>query len=289
MIKVFTGNEPYMAEYYIKAYVNKLSEPDVNYRRFDGLSEQVLDFLSTLPFFDEGKVAVVRVSFLKEVDNTTFKELSSFIAEGNILLIHTDSCDKRTSFYKELAEKKLIENFDKEDALSKLPTFLSKSACDVGACFKDGVLDAMIRRIGYIENPAVTVSTLVGYVKNMASISKEIDMNLMESIIPAYDKEERFMLAKMILNKDIASLKTQASLLRGEEISCLSALLREYRIAYKSKYFSLKDIGVSFSVLSKKDKYELVDGIDILTSAISSCKNGTAPASLLIDCFLRLV
>lgn len=289
MIKVFTGNEPYMAEFYIKAYMSKLSEPELNYRKFDGLTGEVADFLSTLPFFDEGKVAVIRVQNLKEVDNATFKELSGFISEGNMLLIHADQCDKRTSFYKELVEKKVVENFDKEDALLKLPSFLAKSAAEVSATFADGVVDLMIRRIGYIENPEVTISTLVGYVKSIAAISKEITKEVMESVVPCYEKEERFALAKMVLNKDIIGLKTQASLLRGEEISCLSALLREYRIAYKSKYFSLKDIGVGFCTLAKKDKKELARGINILTHAISSCKNGTAPESLLMDCFMRLI
>ena len=229
-----------------------------------------------------------QVHALKEIDNAVFAAIRAMDTE-NILLIHVDTYDKRTSFYKELVENKMLEVFDKENALSKLPTFLHKHAAEVGAIFEEGVVEAFIQRIGYIENPEVTISTLVGYVKSMAAISKAITMEVMQSIIPAYDKEERFLLAKMIMARDIASLKTQASLLRGEEISCLSALLREYRIAYKSKYFSLKDIGVSFCILSKKGKKELADGISIITGAISSYKNGTAPASLLLDCFMRLV
>ena len=287
MIKIYAGNEPYMAEHYIKTYYDKLESPEICYRRFDAMNESVEEYMSSISFMDY-KLAVVRMQNLKEVDNTVFSSIKAMETD-NILLIHVDSYDKRTAFYKELLENKMLEIFDKEDAVSKLPAFLCKHAAENGAVFEDGVVDGLIRRIGYIENPAVTISTLVGYVKNMASISKTISMEVMKSIIPAYDKEERFMLAKMILNKDIASLKTQAMLLRGEEIGCLSSLLKEYRIAYKSKYFTLKDIGVGFSVLAKKEKNELAKGICILTGAISSCKNGTAPASLLMDCFMRLI
>ena len=145
-----------MAEFYIKAYYDKLESPDICYRRFDAMNEQVEDYMATISFVGY-KLAVVRVRTLKEIDNAVFTSIRAMETD-NILLIHVDSYDKRTSFYKELIDSKILEIFDKEDALTKLPTFLCKHAAEVGASFEEGVVNAVIQRIGYIENPEVTIS-----------------------------------------------------------------------------------------------------------------------------------
>lgn len=289
MVKVISGNEPYMVDYNTKTTIGAFELPELNFHSFDGYDESVTSFLSSPAFGDERRVALVKVANLKEVDTPSF---NSFIASGsnNLLVIQAKDYDARTSFYRKLRGDGMVELCNKDDYEDMLPRFIHSKASQFGAVFEDGVVEDMLQRCSYVDNEEVTISVIAGYVEGMAVLSKHITMETMRSMVPSYEKENRFALAKMIMDRNVPELRKQALLLQGEEIACLSALLREYRIAYKAKYFPYKEIGVSSSILSREDKSYIMRSIDILTDTIRGIKKGTVCMSTcLLSTFIKLI
>lgn len=289
MVKVISGNEPYMVDYRTKQAVGKLEVPELNFHQFDSFDESAVSFLAAAPLMDERRVALVRISHLKEIDNQYYHSFASSDSD-NLLVVQARDYDARTTLFRNLKETGILELCNKSDYVGLLSQFILNKASQYGVSFEDNVVEAMLRRCSYLDNEEMTIYVIAGYVESMAAISKTIDMPTMESVVPSYEKENRFALARMILDKNVKELRNQAVLLRGSEIECLSALLREYRIAYKSKYYSFKDIGITSAVLSRQDKDYLIRSITILTDVIRGIKKGTVcVSSCLQDTFLRLL
>ena len=255
--------------------------------KFDGMVEE---YLTTFPIVDSFKMAVVKLAKLKDLDTPFFKEFKEEGSE-NILIVIPVEVDKRTSFYKSLEKEKLIEVFDKSKVMTSIPAFLVKCAAARGAVFADRVCNAMLERCGYVDNEACNLYTLIGYVDMMASISNSITMELMNDVVPDFHKEEIFTIAKMILKKDIKGLRLQAEL-ANDEISILSLLLREYRIAYKVACgYKYKDIGISFKpVFADKNRSHLLQGMSVLTDTIAALKKGgVIKSTCLLESFVKLM
>jgi DNA polymerase III delta subunit len=132
----------------------------------------------------------------------------------------------------------------------------------------------MIKRTGYLENEEISMYALMGYVNTLCALEEYITMEQMERVVPSYYKEDVFCLAKLICSRDVQGLRRQAEMLRGTEIETLSALLREFRISYKAKYFSLKETGASYSAFLKKDKEYLSYGIHVISGAVAGIAYG---------------
>lgn len=289
MICILGGNEPYMIDWKIKEYTSNLTASELNLYKAEALTEEVYDFLLGYPIADVYRVAVVTISHLKDLERNRFFKAFRNTNSTNWLILRIREYDARTAFYKELNKAGFIKLYNKTEYYHQLAPFLKRIAAAKKAFFAEGVIDAMLNRCNYLENEEMNIYTLQGMVNNMASISDTIDVPLMESIVPKFDKDDTFGVAKMIATKNISGLRIQAELLKGDEIRCLSALLREYRIAYKAKYYPLSEIGVKYGVFLKMDKAYLINGIEIITQAISRYKKGTiSKEHCLLDTFLRL-
>ena len=294
MLKVFVGNEPYMVDYQIKKLSQEIMFPDFNLLKADSLGESVSEFLDTFPIMEEKRCAVVNVKNLKELESSFFTSLlkkEQCGKNGNIVLIVVDDYDKRTSLYKELVKGDFLITYDKTVLVNKVPACLVKRAASLNVSFADGVVEEMLKRCGYVENEECNLYTLFGYVNSMAPLAENgiVTMNVMTDIVPSYFQSDTFGLAKLICAKDLTALAIQAQVQRGNEIPVLSALLREYRIAYKAVYYSLKEIGVTYSPFLKRDKEYLLYGLNLLTDTIAGIKGGTVmEATCLMGVFLKL-
>lgn len=289
MVRILVGDEPYMIKAAIKESKKEIMLPDVNICEFDVFSGEAYEYLMSVPLMDDKRIAVIRLDNLKKLDVPEFR---SFLNSGsrNIAVVRVNEYDARTSFYKELKKGGYIEEFFKTSYINCLPDFLEKKALKGGFSFEKGVVEAMIGRCGYVENEAVSIYTLLEMLKILSATSKSITMEHMEKVVAPYHKEERFILVKLILEKDVKRLQEQANLLSGDAIAILSLLLREYRIAFKSKFYDLKAIGVTYSALSQKDIGYLKDSILFLTKTIKGIKQGTViKEHCLLDAFLHLI
>ena len=137
--------------------------------------------------------------------------------------------------------------------------------------------DAMtlfLKRENYLECEDITLYHLFSDIERLLSYNSDITAEVVKSLIIENVTENVFGIAKMICNSDITALQKQYDVI-SNPIGTLSALLREYRIAYKEKYFPASEIGVRYITLSDMPKEKLLQGMDIITEAIYGIKVGT--------------
>lgn len=289
MVKIMVGNEPYMVDCMARRE-SKLNFPDFNLLKSSAFGEEEDLFLSSYPMMDDKRVLVLSLKKLDDLKGEYFEKWADETDTQNVIVVKVSEYDARTSFYKECVKKNLIVPCSKKDLYNSIIPILQKRVAAKGAVMDNSVIESMIKRTGYLENDEINMYSLVGYLNTMLSLEKNITLDLMESIVPSFYKEDAFCLAKLICSKDMKGLRKQAELLKGTEIETLSALLREFRISYKAKYFPLKEIGVSYSAFLKKDKEYLAYGIRIISDTVAGIKNGTIIVKdCLMDVFLQLL
>lgn len=285
MLKILIGNEPYLVDCLARKEC-RLQCPEFNFLKSSSYGAEEEEFLSGYPLMDDKRVLLLILKKLDDLKGACYDKWAND-DETAVVIAKVSEYDARTSFYKECVKKGLIVSCSKKDLNPSIVALLKKRAGDV---VPELVLEAMVKRVGYLENDAVNMYTLVGYLNTLLSLGEDVTIELMESVVPSYFKEDVFSLAKMICSKNVQDLRKQAELLRGDEIRTLSALLREFRISYKAKYFSLKEIGVSYSSFLKKDKEYLLYGISVIGRVVDGIKNGTIiTKGCLMDVFLQLL
>ena len=281
------GDEPYLVDAKRKSLIGEMQMPELNLLTTEVLNEAVLDHLDTCPIVDEKRVAVVTVEKLADADNDFLNECRS--TSNGLLLVVFKTYDGRNAFYKELKKNGDLVLCNKQDAAPSLASFLMKRAEKMGVTFQNGILQEFLQRINYLENEGVNIYSIIGYLESLAALNPIITSASLSAVVPSYQSENVFGIVDLILAKDLSGLRIQATLLKKDAIGTLSALLREYRIAYKSHYFSFKEIGISSCKLKKCSKDVLISGISLITAQISAIKNGTVSEELILqDTFLRL-
>ena len=286
MLKIMIGNEPYMIDCLTRKEC-KLQYPDFNLLKSNSFGAAEDEFLSGYPMMDDKRVLLLSLKELDSLKGTYFEKWASDMETQNVIVVKVSEYDARKAFYKECVKKGLVVSCSKKDLNPSIVALLKKRAKDA---VPDSVLESMVKRVGYLENDAVNMYTLIGYLNMLLSLGESVTMELMESVVPAYFKEDVFSLAKLICSKNIQGLRKQAELLKGDEIRTLSALLREFRISYKAEYFSLKEIGVTYSAFLKRDKEYLLYGISVIGHVVDGIKSGTViKKDCLMDVFLQLL
>lgn len=289
MIKILIGNEPYMIDCMARKE-SKLEFADFNLLKSSSFGEEEDLFLSSCPMMDDKRVLILSLKKLDDLKGECFDKWLGNTETPNVILVKVSEWDARTSFYKECSKKGLFVSCSKKDLYNSIASVIQKGVASKGAVMDNSVIESMLKRAGYLENEEVNMYTIMGYVNTLLSLEKNVTMELMESVVPSFYKEDAFCLAKLICSKDVKGLRKQAELLRGTEIETLSALLREYRISYKAKYFSLKEMGVTYSAFLKRDKEYLAYGIHVISETIAGIKNGSViTKDCLMDVFTRLL
>lgn len=243
-VHLIGGDEPYLVDCQRISLVGRLEAPEMNYMEFDTLEEDVFTFLSTFPFMDTRKVAYVTVQDVAECDVPSFHSLLDECPDYATLVVRFRNYDGRKNFFKQMKKCHCLSLYDKDQAIPGLPAFVEKRATKLGAVFAPGALDEFLRRENYIERDDINLYNILEDLKNLVSLEKNISVENVVSLISENNKDNVFAIASLIRNCDIVGLRKQASLLRGMEIPTLSALLREYRLAYKAQYYSASEIEI---------------------------------------------
>ena len=285
------GSEPYLVDCQKISLIGKFSVRELNYMESTSFTEEVFQFLHMYPIGDDRKVVYITVGNLSEMDTPLFREYQKNPSVFGRLVIRFLAYDARRTFYKELKKEGLLQLFDKESATLKLSEFIEKRAAKKGVSFSDKeALALFLERENYANREDITLYNLMGDLNNLIALGNPITQENICLVVPDNVKDNVFGIAGQIVKRDIFGLRTQAALCKGNEIATLSALLREYRIAYKAFYFPLSDIGATRNVLRGMDKEVLVNGIHVLTDAIDAVKSGGVPLSIVLEqTFMKLV
>lgn len=286
-IVLIGGDEPYLIDVKRESLIGTMQLPELNFMSTEMLDASVAAHLATCPIMDERRVAVVTVQKLEEIDNPFFAECRNI--QGSLLIVVFHSYDGRNTFYKQMNKEGILHLCTKQKAFPSLSNFLLKRAEKAGLVFQNGAMEELLRRVDYLENDGVNIYTLLGYLESLKALNNSITCENIKAIVPEYVREQIFSIVDLIQKRNLKGLTQQAQLLKDDAIGTLSALLREYRIAYKAYYFNLKDIGISSVHLKGVSKEQLVQGIELISGQITAIKTGTLPAELImLDTFLRL-
>lgn len=191
--------------------------------------------------------------------------------------------DARTSFYKEAVKNGWLVLCNKYTELSKVSAILKKEVVRQDATITEEALDLFLKKTNYLELPEVDLYFLVNELRKLAAYDSQITEDTVSLLIKDNIAENTFGIVRLLQNRDIAGLRAQAELLGDNPIGTLSALLWQFRIGYKLKYFSLKDIGVKYCYLKDKDKTYLINGFGIIQNAIDGIKNGSIPEKNVLE------
>ena len=286
MIRILIGDEPYWIHCEIQKMIHQIENPEVNLMRGDKLTEAVYTFLNSFAFLPGKKAAVITLSDLSEADTPDFASFQC--PEENILIIRAYEYDAKKTFYKEMKKKGYITLCSKSTVGKKLESFIRKKAEEKGVTFTDDAFKELLMRENYLEAEEVTCYSILADLDSLAAVSEgSVTTELVERIVEEHYKGNPFVVAEMISTGNIRGLLEQAHCLSGQEIPALAALLREYRIAWKSCFFKLKDIGVTRKSLSL-DRVEAQKGIRIITEALRRMKSDAPKESLLAETYLSL-
>lgn len=284
------GNEPYLIDYYIHQVKESMILPELNFAERDVLDEESYSFLVAAPVMAPMRVLLVQTDSIEAVSGAWFERLEALTNVDAFLLVRFRKHDARTSFFKKLKSKNYIKLYEKSEQAAKLNHFIKNYVKSQNGTISDEAIQEFLCRENYLVSDSVTLYTIRNDLLSVLALSKEITEETIKSIVASHDVDNAFLLAKLLVSKDINGLLSQAELLRGQEIPALSALLREYRISYKAKSSPLKDIGVYKQLFSELSAEELSDKITFLTEEIAAVKTGKRSMSVVLkNALLHLI
>lgn len=278
MIQIIYGNEPYLIDQMKKKAVANISTLDFNLTEFYAWSEDVLNYLSTYPVMDDTKVAFLYLKDIKELDSKSscsFTEYLSSPSDFSNLYIFPQKVDKRTSFYKSLSKAGIVKEINKISDENMLQKILLSKVSQLNGQITHDAYNELIRREAYLELDDINLFHLTNDIQSLVSYDSNVTKDTVELLIPERIVSNAFGIATLLMQGNYRELKRQAEALSNDAIGALSALLREYRIAYKSKYFSPGEIGVRSISLKSMETSELVAGMNIIISSIDAIKQSS--------------
>lgn len=285
MIKLFYGNEPYRLEF----ERNKIKKAvgNMGYCECTAWDETIAQRASMQSIFASRNVIILRLDKLGADE-----DLLSYIKKENEstdLYIFADAVDKNTKVFK--AIRSLEDSVVECSKLSatELQAFTLKTLKAENANMTQSAYELFVSRIAYQSDPECNLFVVENYVRQLAFLSKKIDVAEVEELVPCTPMEKSFILADYMLRKDGAKLFHAAKnlLQEGENvIGMLSYLLRTFRLAYKaSLYPELKGkernakLGFSYGRFPETNcsTENLKDIMDTLQNAVNSIKRGMNP------------
>ena len=280
MIYVIYGNEPYLVHRKLK----ELASGD-GFFHHQEFSPETIELLWTDSFFGNPK-GIVELEKSEQL-NQNFFVYAKNPNENALLLIQIKDMNEKDKQYKELKSLKGVEllRCDKvsEKTLSQFVLSILKKG---DKAIRKETLEHLLERADY-DADGSTLYTVGNMVQTLCSATedREITKELIDSLYPETRTVNKFHIASLIDKMDKRALYDAAGILTKDEgaISFLATLNREFRIAYKSKFFSPAEIGVRFVNNFKKwTEEELIKAMEIIGDTIEKQKRGLIPEEICI-------
>lgn len=280
-IVLMWGNEPYGIQKRKGKVVSALSMPEMNLQVFEGkFDATVRNACLVFPFMEERRVVVLNIASLDDLDTKEFEGYLKAPASTTDLLILADNVDQRKKLFKTLRSLDMIYPCNKVDD-TNLRKVLMYEISQRKAVIQEVAFAEFIKRCDYQNNDTIDLLGMISYIDSMVCVSKEITLDLVTRYVPKYEEPNVFGLTALIKKCDAQALYNELCLVDSsseEQIKTLSLLLRDYRIAYKLKYFEKQELAdkpqsirTSFSDYSMS---ELLSCMEILTNTVSDIKGG---------------
>lgn len=277
MIRILFGNEPYA----IDARKKKLLQGIEDVTQFEGkFDAETLRSCRTFSLFSDKRGVILRADSLKALDNKTFEAYRKKESEGTVLVVIVKNADARTKIYKHLQKEGLLiscHKVEREEDFQKVILYELKRE---GAKITPKAMEELARRLNYFELEDMNLMRVVGYVKTLAMLSKEITEELVREHIPCFERADAFRIASLIEERNASGILHEINMLpKTDAIWVLSLVLREIRIALKLRYFNASEIGIRVerAHFMKCQKDQLTKALQIVTDGIAGIKKGLFP------------
>lgn len=277
MIQLLYGNEPYCIDYQKNKMLSQIENQDVNVKRDDSFTEDVMNFLHASSFFGGKKLVILTVEELKEsCISKLYLDYLKNISPVNDLLIIARKVDERSTYFKATKNAGIVTKCDKLEDMSKVDKILLREVGRLGANITADAFAEFKRRMSYMDNEDVNLCMMVNALKNLADASKTITPQLVTAIVPECSTENIFALAALIRKGDYKTARKQVNLLIDADkvMGTLAAVLREFRIAYKASMFAFKDIGIRFMAFRNLSQEQTYAGLCICQRGMDDIKAG---------------
>lgn len=289
-IHLIYGTEPYL----IRRAVDKLL-PDSGVAHYQEFSSETAIKLTSLSLFDAPSV-LVTVDDLKALDQKCFWNYIEFPQESALLVIRVRNVDKRLSAYTKLqkAPTVMMQEIGKADS-STLERFIRSVAMRRGSSVTSRDALKIMELSAYQYNPDVTMYSIGNMLSNLIDGMEVIGPITAADIERTFQKKDsvnKFGIASLLEKQDHGQLYQLAPSLQEENgaIPFLMLLMRELRIAYKSRIFSLAEIGVKSVNFKSWSDNKLIQGMTIVGDVVHKLKASEIPENIAIPyCFSELL
>lgn len=289
-IHLIYGIEPYL----IERAVDKLLPGDGTIRCQD-FSEQTVARLSSLSLFGDTSV-LVTVDHLKALDQKCFWNYVDHPQDKALLVIRARAVDKRLSVYGRLQKSPsvIVQEIGKADE-NTMGRFIRSIVKRRGSSIADSDIRKILELSEYRSDPHVSMYTVGNLLTNIIDGMEVIAPITTADIEQAFHKRDlvnRFGVAALLEKKDRGQLyQLVPSLLEdGSAIPFLMLLMREMRVAYKSRLFSLEEIGIRTANFKSWSANQLVRGMAIIGDVVHKLKSAEIQEDIAIPyCFKELL
>lgn len=291
------GPESYLIDFYRNKAVNSVPEE----LRAMSVSEaappftaEVSDLCNTPSLFSGKRVVLMQADDIKAFDVPAFhKYMEAPCSRTELVITLSKKPDSRLKFVKELKKAGVLKSCDKLDKESALQQTFLYEIKKSGARITADAMQEFTRRINYFAVEDMTLLKAVSYLRNAISLGNgEVTVDVIRNAVPEFQAEDVFGVAGLLKQRDMDGLLAQARLIPEKNaIAASSALLREFRLSYKRKYYSLKETGAwKEPAFTDMDKDSLLSCIGIITDAIAGVKSGLLSSEdLLQSVFVQLM
>ncbi len=289
-IHLIHGSEPYL----IQLAIDKLLPGDGTIRYQEFTNETAIT-LSSLSLFGDISV-LVTVDNLKELDQKYFWNYIDIPSEKTMLVIRVRNVDKRLSAYARLRKSPavMMHEIGKADE-NTMKKFIQSIVLRRGSSITDGEIQKILELSAYQLNADITMYTIGNMLTNLIDGMEVIGPITAQDVERTFQKKDvvnKFGIAALLEKKDRGQLYKLAPFLQKENgaISFLMLLMRELRIAYKSRIYSLGEIGVKSVNFKSWNDNQLIQGMAIVGDVVYKLKSSEIPENIAIPyCFSELL
>lgn len=284
MIKMLCGDEPYLIQKEKESVVSTVLEPDFNLSAYQKFDAEVYDVCFTYPVVEDKRVVVVDADTFSVINNDAFKKYLDEPSDFCDLVVIIRNADFSSAFAKSL--KKNLTVCDKLKQEGDLKREVLSKVSKAGARISDDALAEFIKRQNYFERSDINLHSVMNDLQTLLDLSREISLDMIKSHVKNHDIGNVFLLSKLLLNGNSKELKRQCALIStsaDEVFRVLGLLQREFRIAYKQKYFAPAQIDAKYFNLKNLSKPTLLKGLGICTDISEQIKDGKIGYSVALD------
>lgn len=281
MITILYGPETYLIHHYEKAFWSK-SDNEMDKSRFDSF-EDAFSFLTATSFFGGVRRAIVNVPNLKALDTSIFWAYAQMTADGStnsqlMVVLDMTSVSTTTKLYKKISSFATIKECGKlkgKQFMDFFESILQEQDCKMLPDAKKVFLE----RMNYENHPDIGLITIENEIGILKHLENPVSVATVEEHSFDYRKGDCFRLVPHIVACDAEALFLELERLKKESdfqtINALSAIFREYRIAYKASCgFTTKDMGVWAVNLKYCPAHVIQNGLSVITESIRNIKTG---------------